>query len=81
MNYRKEPDAHKENLTAVLKDIVERGITEVVFGGDIGSKESNSDFLTPLVLMVLNPGLFSVIMILFQKFQNILFLILHQMHR
>ncbi|MEN5054085.1 hypothetical protein [Sphingobacterium kitahiroshimense] len=48
MNYREEPDAHKENLTAVLKDIVERGITEVAFGGDIGSKESNSDFFNTL---------------------------------
>ncbi|MEJ5145246.1 metallophosphoesterase family protein [Sphingobacterium sp. MYb388] len=48
MNYREEPDTHKENLTAILKDIVERGITEVVFGGDIGSKESNSDFFNTL---------------------------------
>ena len=48
MNYRGEPDTHKENLTAILKDIVERGITEVVFGGDIGSKQSNSDFFNTL---------------------------------
>lgn len=82
MNYREEPDVHKENLTAALKDIVERGITEVAFGGDTGSKKKQiRTFLTPFVCMVSNPELFLVIMILFQKFQNILFLILHQMHR
>ncbi|MEJ5089404.1 hypothetical protein GEO21_05055 [Sphingobacterium faecium] len=44
MTYREVEDAHKENLRTVLNDIVEKGITEVVFGGDIGSKESNKYF-------------------------------------
>lgn len=48
MTYREEADAHKENLRTVLNDILEKGINEVVFGGDIGSKESNPDFFNIL---------------------------------
>lgn len=44
MAYREEAGAHQENLRTVLNDIVKKGISEVVFGGDIGSRESNKDF-------------------------------------
>lgn len=44
MVYREEADAHKENFRTVLNDIVKKGISEVVFGGDIGSGNSNKYF-------------------------------------
>lgn len=42
--YLDEIDEHKENFRTVLNDIVKKGISEVVFGGDIGSPESNKWF-------------------------------------
>lgn len=44
MVYREAADAHQENLRTVLNDIVKKGISEVVFGGDIGSEKSNQHF-------------------------------------
>jgi 3',5'-cyclic-AMP phosphodiesterase len=44
MHYLSEPEEHKDNLKLVLDNIVKRGITEVVFGGDIGTKDSNEWF-------------------------------------
>jgi Icc protein len=44
MLYGDEPSAHKENLQRVLDDIAARGITNIIFGGDIGAKDSNKYF-------------------------------------
>ena len=44
MHYLPEPEEHKGNLKLILDDIAKRGITEVVFGGDIGTKDSNEWF-------------------------------------
>ena len=44
MHYLREPEEHKDNLKLILDDIVKRGITEVVFGGDIGTKDINEWF-------------------------------------
>ncbi len=41
MHYLSEPEEHKDNLKLVLDDIAKRGITEVVFGGDIGTQYAN----------------------------------------
>lgn len=41
MHYLSEPEEDKDNLELILEDIAERGITEVVFGGDIGTKDAN----------------------------------------
>jgi len=55
MIYREEPDGHKENFRTVLNDIVGKGISEVVFGGDIGSKESNKYFFDTLLEYNITP--------------------------
>jgi Icc protein len=44
MGYENEPTEHRENLRVVFDDISARGITELVFGGDIGTAESNGWF-------------------------------------
>jgi 3',5'-cyclic-AMP phosphodiesterase len=44
MSYRNEPEEHKDNLKAVLDDVANRGVSELVFGGDIGTKETNEPF-------------------------------------
>lgn len=44
ITYLDEIDEHKENFKIILNDIVEKGILDVVFGGDIGSPESNQWF-------------------------------------
>ena len=41
MHYLPEPEEHKDNLKLILDDISRRGISELVFGGDIGTKGSN----------------------------------------
>ena len=40
MSYHFEPDEHKNNLKSIFDDITKRGITEIVFGGDIGNVET-----------------------------------------
>lgn len=40
MTYHFEPDEHKNNLKVIFDDITKRGITEVIFGGDIGTGET-----------------------------------------
>lgn len=40
MSYHFEPDEHKNNVKSIFDDIIKRGITEVVFGGDIGTGET-----------------------------------------
>jgi 3',5'-cyclic-AMP phosphodiesterase len=40
MHYEREPAEHQENLRLVLDDIAQKGISDVIFGGDIGSAES-----------------------------------------
>ena len=44
MHYLREPEEHKDNLKLILDDIAKRGITELVFGGDIGTKDANAWF-------------------------------------
>ncbi|WP_158820576.1 metallophosphoesterase [Granulicella sp. S156] len=44
MRYLRESEEHKDNLKLILDDIAKRGITEVVFGGDIGTKDGNEWF-------------------------------------
>ena len=41
MHYLSAPEEHKDNLKLIFDDIAKRGITEVVFGGDIGTKDAN----------------------------------------
>jgi Icc protein len=45
MSYIDNPDEHKQNFILILDDIKKRGITEIVFGGDIGTKNANPWFL------------------------------------
>lgn len=40
MRYGSEPEQHKRRLQVVLENISEKGISDVVLGGDIGSKAS-----------------------------------------
>lgn len=44
MRYDNEPQAHKKHLRRVLDDISRKGISDVVFGGDIGTEESVEEF-------------------------------------
>jgi 3',5'-cyclic-AMP phosphodiesterase len=44
MHYEAEPDQHKKNLQTIFSDVAKRGISEIVFGGDIGSEASLSWF-------------------------------------
>jgi 3',5'-cyclic-AMP phosphodiesterase len=44
MHYIHEPEEHRDNLKRILDDIAQRGISEVVFGGDIGTKDANGWF-------------------------------------
>jgi 3',5'-cyclic-AMP phosphodiesterase len=44
MNYGNEPEEHKANLKAVFDDLAKRKITELVFGGDIGTRQANPWF-------------------------------------
>jgi 3',5'-cyclic-AMP phosphodiesterase len=40
MRYDDEPEEHKDHLRSVLDDIAHRGISDVIFGGDIGTNKS-----------------------------------------
>ncbi|NLR98164.1 hypothetical protein HGP17_15220 [Rhizobium sp. P38BS-XIX] len=40
MRYDSEPEEHWDHLRRVLDDIAERGISRIVFGGDIGTADS-----------------------------------------
>jgi 3',5'-cyclic-AMP phosphodiesterase len=44
MRYDDEPEEHRSNLRQVLDDIARKGISEVVFGGDIGTSQSVRGF-------------------------------------
>ncbi len=44
MSYLDEPAEHRDNLKCVLNDIAEAGIREVIFGGDVGTRDSNKWF-------------------------------------
>ncbi|MFC2249981.1 metallophosphoesterase [Labrys portucalensis] len=44
MHYASEPAEHRDHLRWVLDDIAARGISEVIFGGDIGAPSSVPDF-------------------------------------
>lgn len=53
--YQAHGNTHVEELKIVLSDIVKRGITDVVFGGDIGLKSSNALFFELLATYGLQP--------------------------
>jgi 3',5'-cyclic-AMP phosphodiesterase len=57
MRYDDEPEEHKENLLLVLDDIARRGIEDVVFGGDIGTRASNAWFFATLKNYGLSPNI------------------------
>jgi 3',5'-cyclic-AMP phosphodiesterase len=40
MRYDDAPEEHKDHLRSVLDDIARRGISDVIFGGDIGTNKS-----------------------------------------
>jgi len=44
MRYDDEPKKHQDRLLSVLDDIASRGITDVIFGGDIGTNGSVPGF-------------------------------------
>lgn len=44
ISYINNPIAHTKNFRMILDDVAERGIKEIVFGGDIGSPEMNQWF-------------------------------------
>ncbi len=44
MPYLDDPEAHRENLRIVLRDIADRGIEDIVFGGDIGAPDASRFF-------------------------------------
>ena len=44
MRYLDEPREHEDHLRIVLDDIAGKGISDVVFGGDIGTQESVGGF-------------------------------------
>jgi Icc protein len=44
MRYEDEPEEHKDHLRFVLDDISRKGVSDVIFGGDIGAKESVGGF-------------------------------------
>jgi 3',5'-cyclic-AMP phosphodiesterase len=44
MHYGDAPDEHKANLKTVLDDLARRGVSEVTFGGDIGTTAANRWF-------------------------------------
>lgn len=46
--YRHEPGEHRERLLAAIQDIARRGISNLVFGGDIGAADSNQWFFETL---------------------------------
>jgi 3',5'-cyclic-AMP phosphodiesterase len=48
IEYRHEPDQHRERLRIVIDDIARRGISNIVFGGDIGAKTSTRWFFETL---------------------------------
>ena len=44
MRYENEPAEHQSNLRIVLDDVARKGISEVIFGGDIGTAQSVAGF-------------------------------------
>lgn len=48
MRYASEPAEHQANLRLVLGDIARKGISEVIFGGDIGSAQAVGGFFALL---------------------------------
>lgn len=44
MRYVENTEEHKDNLKFILEDIRSVGITEIIFGGDIGTQEANQWF-------------------------------------
>lgn len=48
ISYIDNPAAHTNNFAMILADVAERGIKEIVFGGDIGSLQMNKWFFDVL---------------------------------
>lgn len=44
IRYAQNTEEHKDKLKFILKDIASNGITEIIFGGDIGTQEANQWF-------------------------------------
>lgn len=44
MRYDNDAEENKNNLKLILDDVTSKGITEIIFGGDIGTKEANKWF-------------------------------------
>ena len=44
MRYDNEAEENKDNLKLILDDVTSKGITDIIFGGDIGTKEANKWF-------------------------------------
>jgi len=57
MHYEHEPAEHQENLRQVLDDIARKGISNITFGGDIGSSESVPRFFEILKAYPFAPSL------------------------
>ncbi|MEW6640987.1 MAG: metallophosphoesterase [Pseudomonadota bacterium] len=57
MRYDHAPDEHGGRLRRVLDDIARRGVTSVVFGGDIGSRASVGSFFRRLKEHSLTPSI------------------------
>ncbi|MBB5646157.1 metallophosphoesterase family protein [Pedobacter cryoconitis] len=44
MRYTQNTEEHKDKLKFILKDIASNGVTEIIFGGDIGAQKANQWF-------------------------------------
>jgi Icc protein len=56
MHYEEEPAEHQQNLRLVLDDIARKGISDIIFGGDIGSAESVPRFFEILKAYAFTPS-------------------------
>ncbi len=48
MRYLSNSDQHRDNFDTIIRDVESRGVTEIVFGGDIGTAGSNEWFFSRL---------------------------------
>jgi|SRR5579871_136000 len=48
LRYLSNSDQHRDHFDTIIKDVGSRGITEIVFGGDIGTTDSNEWFFSRL---------------------------------
>ncbi|AMP97924.1 hypothetical protein AY601_0989 [Pedobacter cryoconitis] len=76
MRYEENIEEHKDKLKFILEDIRSAGITEIIFGGDIGTQEANQWFFETIdgfnfkLLMVLgNHDTYSQVNQYYKKYQ------------